>query len=362
MELTNINKKDLPPCLKKCRLSEEFDDEITVPKKYVLGNDIEHITTYRLKIITLDDFIRIMDKLRFWIVNKLPIEIYRFVHFHKERSGKLYEIISTQFVDFFFEELKILCLSENDKQILVDAVQIESMNLIEYCQSEQILLTSTALIKAVDTGNLPLLKYLFEEYCHIKTNEHKIFLRYHDAYRSPVKTNHMDMVKYLHNIGVSHTYHILCIAAEHGHYEMSQYLINNGHSVTSSSCAYAAGKNQLKCLKLLCNSLNTRPDSFALYPAVRSEDANYDCFTYLINKYGFNDRYHINNTIFAIFINGSIKCLQFMHDKGYNSQIKDLCRGQISLPHENIIPFLEKHYGQSLLILFANIERFVHFP
>ena len=76
--METINKKDLIPLLKKSRLVDQFDDKITIPKKYVLNE---------INITDNNTFYKVMDILRFYMVEELPHEIYDYVLKHKPDSN-----------------------------------------------------------------------------------------------------------------------------------------------------------------------------------------------------------------------------------------------------------------------------------
>lgn len=87
--METINKNDLIPCLKNSELANVFeDDHVIVEKKYVLTE---------IKIDNDEDFLRIMDILRYWMVNELPQKIYNYVI----KS----DVNLDSFKDFFYEKL-----------------------------------------------------------------------------------------------------------------------------------------------------------------------------------------------------------------------------------------------------------------
>ena len=96
--MQTLNKKDLIPILKESRLVNELEDEIVIPKKYVLNE---------INITDEKSFYVIMDKLRYYMVTFLPYEIYDYVAKNKSDLSN--------FKDFFFEELTLLKETNKDK-------------------------------------------------------------------------------------------------------------------------------------------------------------------------------------------------------------------------------------------------------
>ena len=70
--MLTINKKSLPKFLQTSELIKQFDDEeVTIPKKYMINN---------LKITNNEECYTIIDKLRFFMVNEIPHEVFDYVH------------------------------------------------------------------------------------------------------------------------------------------------------------------------------------------------------------------------------------------------------------------------------------------
>ena len=97
--MEELQYDDLLDCLKTSKMatemffcnSDEEEQTITVPSKYVLTN---------LNMTTDEQFNEIMDKLRYWMVDELPREVCYYVHMNNPDVSR--------FKDFFFEELQIL--------------------------------------------------------------------------------------------------------------------------------------------------------------------------------------------------------------------------------------------------------------
>ena len=76
--METLSKSDLLDCLRSSDFYDEFDneldDEIIIPKKYLLDS---------LEIKNEEHFYKILNKLRYWMVNELPFEIYHYVDNNK---------------------------------------------------------------------------------------------------------------------------------------------------------------------------------------------------------------------------------------------------------------------------------------
>jgi hypothetical protein len=89
--MQTLNKNDIVPILKESMLADQFEDEIVIPKKYVLNE---------INITNEKSFYMMMDKLRYYMIKKLPYEIYDYVDKNK--------LELSNFKDFFFKELSFL--------------------------------------------------------------------------------------------------------------------------------------------------------------------------------------------------------------------------------------------------------------
>ena len=73
--METLYKSDLLDCLKSSDLCNQFDDEIIIPKIYLLDS---------LEIKNDEQFYNVLNKLRYWIINKLPFQIYDYVDKNKK--------------------------------------------------------------------------------------------------------------------------------------------------------------------------------------------------------------------------------------------------------------------------------------
>ena len=120
--METIKIEDIPLVLQQSKLAQQFDDEISIPKKYIIRN---------LRIND-DNFDDVMESLRYFMVENLPWEIYDYVLSYKNNNTILskdeqkerkanykkvdnplftisdYEPNLLKYYDFFFEEFEVI--------------------------------------------------------------------------------------------------------------------------------------------------------------------------------------------------------------------------------------------------------------
>ena len=191
--METINKKDLLPMFKKSRLVKQFEEEITVPKKYVFTDfNIQN----KIEINDNKTFNKVMDQLRFYMVDELSHEIYDYVIKHKPDLS--------DFKDFFFEELTSLKKTKTDK-------------LMNECAKK---------------GYLNLMKYLHENGCSW----------YSDTCSWAALNGNLDCLKYAHENGCNWNSSTCYWAAVNGHLDCLKYTIENGCQYDKQECMNSAKK------------------------------------------------------------------------------------------------------------------------
>lgn len=203
--MITLTKKNLLPVLKRSGLSRQFKGEISVPKQYVLNN---------LIINDQESFNRIMDTLRYYMIDNLPDEIYEYVNTHQD-------VDISFFKDFFFEELTLLK---------------------KYKLNE-------ALDSIIEKGFLNLLKYWY------KIRESKI--GFHECIFTEwscsiaAEYGHLKVLEFIHTHG-GNLYPTTCEEAiKNNNVECLKYAINNGCKLSQTLCQIAAEYDSLECLKFL---------------------------------------------------------------------------------------------------------------
>lgn len=221
-----INKSDLLPSLKKSMLAEQFEDEIVVPKKYILKKIFVHDKA---------SFNKTMDQLRYWMVYEIPYAIYKYVMNKKPNLDN--------FKDFFYEELTFL-KSTKYFSLMNKAAQHGYLNLIKYLHREGYQWNEKTCISAAHGGKLECLKYLHENGC--KWNESTcaaaawngnydclVYARENGCYWNTVTINdalykgHLDCVKYAVENGCWYNkQECLKVAKDNNYWNIVEYLEN----------------------------------------------------------------------------------------------------------------------------------------
>ena len=214
-----IKKTNLIPLLQNSQLAEQFKDDICVPKKYIL-------TDYKIKyelVINKNNFEKIMDQLRFFMVKELPQEIYRYVLRNKS------EIDLSKFKDFFFDELTLLKKCKKYELASVCA-QKGYTNLFKFacdngCKNEN------ALGRAAHSGNLECVKYLIND-----KSQCKIY-----AINWAAEAGQLKVLKYLYQYYTKHYsssiwFNTTYWASKGSNLDCLKYLIENGCPYVKFQC------------------------------------------------------------------------------------------------------------------------------
>ena len=206
--METINKKDLIPVFKKSILVEQFDDEITIPKKYIFTN-FKIITKHEIIINDIGDFNKVMDQLRYFMFKELPHEIYDYVIENKPDLSN--------FKDFFFEELTLL-KNTNKKKLMNNSAKKGYLNLMKYLYDKRYSWHPNTCYTAALNGNLDCLKYAHENGCSWSSS-----LCYF-----AVENGHLNCLKYAIENGCPF-YKQNCINNAKKHKHIVEYLENLDH-------------------------------------------------------------------------------------------------------------------------------------
>ena len=141
--METINKKDIAVFLQQSKLADQFEDEIIVPKKYILNE---------INITNNTSFNKIMDILRFYIVKELPYEIYDYVLEHNPDLS--------DFKDFFFDELTLLQNTKKEK-LMNECAKNGYLGLMKYLHVNGYSWDEWTCVNAAEHGRLNCLKYLY---------------------------------------------------------------------------------------------------------------------------------------------------------------------------------------------------------
>jgi len=224
--MQSINKRNLIPLLKESTLADQFEDEVSIPDRYVFKNFKKRIV-YDIVIEDENDFNLVMDQLRFYMVKKLPFEIYDYVLEHKPDLSN--------FKDFFFEELSSLKDTKTEK-LINESAKKGYLNLMKYLHENVCSWDSSTCYLAAHYGNLDCLKYLHENGC----SWNSLSCSY------AAWGGNLDCLKYAHENGCSWDSDTCSSAAYSGHLDCLKYAHENGCKCDKQECINVAKKKKHK--------------------------------------------------------------------------------------------------------------------
>lgn len=212
-----IKKTNLIPLLQNSRLVEQFEDEVTGPKKYILT---DYIIKYEL-VVNKDNFEKIMDQLRFFMVKELPHEIYDYVLKNKPDLSK--------FKDFFFDELTLL-KTDNNHILAGKCARKGYTNLFKFACNGNYKNNET-LGRATSSGNLECVKYLIND-----KSQCKIY-----AINWAAEAGQLKVLKYLYQYYTKHYsssiwFNTTYWASKGSNLDCLKYLIENGCPYVKFQC------------------------------------------------------------------------------------------------------------------------------
>lgn len=215
-------------------LYNNFDDEIVIPDRYVLSDDLNN-----LKITNDADFYKLLDTLRYWMINIIPYEIYDYVIKSKEKGN----LDLHQFENFTLFNSVILFNRRGFNELL---------NLDLIINKQQLRQEYFRLIAlTVSNNHFDLLRYLQE---HI-TNKNQFFL-------------HSEKIKKLRNEKSS----IICgYAIANDNLDILKYLHENGYNWDSVNVASVVGRCNLQMLKYMYKYSDVR-NMLSLEIAIKKYD------------------------------------------------------------------------------------------
>ena len=221
-----IKKTNLIPLLQNSRLVEQFEDEVTGPKKYILT---DYIIKYEL-VVNKDNFEKIMDQLRFFMVKELPHEIYDYVLKNKPDLSK--------FKDFFFDELTLL-KTDNNHILAGKCARKGYTNLFKFACNGNYKNNET-LGRATSSGNLECVKYLIND-----KSQNEIF-----AINWAAEAGQLKVLKYLHKHYTKHS--VSCNwsnatqwASTSGNLNCFKFLIENGYPYRKCACLHVCKSDEM---------------------------------------------------------------------------------------------------------------------
>ena len=338
--IISLTINDVPDYLKESKLYEniESDDSFDIPIEYFKKE---------LVINTFDDLVSYIKIFDYWIMNKTPNEIYKFVFDNKDKINM--DLLNDQFpINDLIKQIKIIintpinnlsniCSSHGYLDLLIYihkygnsyywdidtfmlAAENGNLECLKYLNENDGGWDHTTCHSAARYGHLDCLKYAHENNC--PWNEDLDNSDYSDEWESDLyegtcssaaENGHLDCLKYAHENGCD-WYHYTCsFAAGNGHLECLKYAHRNGCEWNSYTCESAARNGHLECLKYAHeNGCEWNSNSFS--EAIKN--GHLECAKYIYDKGCY--MYDLPSDTFSEAIkNGHLECAKYIYEKGY---------------------------------------------
>ena len=257
-----------------CLLKTLENNENVIPEKFKITN----IKDNKLVINNDKEFFLTINKLRFYMVEKLPYEIYDYMLLHKNKQS-LKQTLQTEFKDFFWHEFEILIDDESSKTIINKKYSTNYIHTTFLCIGKDKLHNYFNLLNYLILKDY---KYDFYTGCYDyllnKQNiqvDDECFQFINDLYKKGIynkdcqseilrccgKFGNLELIIYIHknwcsnNICTKPCNHtswnsnICASTAKRGHLETLKYLHQNGCEWTNQTTCYAMTGSSLECLK-----------------------------------------------------------------------------------------------------------------
>ena len=380
MQIKSVKKDDLIPIIRNSKLIKEFDDDtIPIPKKFML-TEYKTIVTYKLVIDSDSTLYNILEKLRYYMVDDLPDEVYDYV---LENSHLNFD----NFKDFFFTSFNFLTQMSKSHIIypkLDECVNTNNIGLVKYFIKKQqhfvpLNWTANSYCLAARYGNLQMIKFLHENGCTMEFNNddnydeddgmsriesrsfdpclyalgsnfeclkylHEIgFTLNKKVCTEAYKNNNLNNLKYIIENGVECPKDILKSHVKCDNFDCVEYLYNLGYALPANPCIDAAERNSIRYLKF------AHELGFPITDSVMNNGIHKDsmeCFSYAL-KHGAIIK---DSTYYHAAYNGNIECLKFLHENNGKVQA-NLCSCAVFSGNINCLKYLhELDYALDMLI------------
>ena len=373
---TLVKRDNLIPMIGDSNFMKQFesDEEIPIPNKYIF-TEYEPIVTYKIIIPDDETFYNIIFKLRFYMVDDVPYEVYDYVRTHPHID--LHKI-----KDYKFDSLTLL--KKNDKEMIRQCIDTErlDMNLLKYLFANKYYEKSAEwnvrmYSYVAKHGHLQILKLLHEYKCPIvsvysthnnpyllcdypihttiKYNQYECMVYLREVvglsigereYKQIIKHSNIQFIKYIvkekicpENIMGNIPLYLCSTATYEDYFKCVKYLYENGYSLSDDICVKAAGSGLLEYLKYVHERGGTMTDEVIVYSAYNE---NLECFYYALEN-GCNLTIRVLTSACELGIlqnvkllhdmkcpslgngaetynsaeSGSVECLKFLHENKY---------------------------------------------
>jgi hypothetical protein len=139
-------------------LSDFYNGEVSVPKRFL---------PTKIKVSSPVELKQTMNMLRYWMIDELPTEIYKYVYGINDNDKNIVkEILTDYFKDFFFEDLTLIMnidinnmvtniFINNDNQLTINGIKISSRLRKHLCEDNYIKPNGQTLANAFKYWKLP---------------------------------------------------------------------------------------------------------------------------------------------------------------------------------------------------------------
>ena len=310
--METINKSDLIPILQNSQLASQFDDEITVPTKFIIN-----VQDGKIIIKNNNHLFVLLDQLRYWMIINLPCEIYDYIY---ENRLKLDKSKFDNFKDFFHKEL-VLLAGYSKNSIMRNCAEHGLLNLIKYIYDRELI--ESYYVGKDEYGNWS------DQLCF-----------------KAIQNDHLETLKYLIEKGYKYDksdVYAACIAAQNGNIEILKYLHNKGYKFMDCICDDAAG-NTLKhfeCLKYLM-SIGYDIKKVDLTEAI---DAGMEMLKFVLNnglswKSDYNHKFTIEN----LCKTNNFEMLKYAYETGHKW-------------HQDTTKYIIDHFDNTIEVLKYVLDR-----
>jgi hypothetical protein len=296
----SLTLNDIPEYLKNSELckniesDESFDVPIELFRKELIINTCQDLI----------DYLKIFD---YWMINKIPDELYKFVIKNKDKINM--KVLNNLFyMNDLIKQISFIVIITNDK-ICSYASENGYLDLLKYAHKNAYFWNEETCNIAAKNGHLGCLKYAHENGC---------IWDIHTCI-SAGKNGHLDCLKYAHENGCTWNEYIKIYTASNGHLDCLMYAHENGcpweednkdiHyeiGLWNKTCSCASQNGHLDCLKY-AHEHGCPWDSHTCSGAAFK--GHLDCLKYA----------HENGCPWNIYLSsgcGYLECLKYAHENG----------------------------------------------
>ena len=295
MNILNID--DIPSLLKESQLyrilTENDEQSIHIPKKYIIENSSID-SNDRLIINSVEKFFKLMEQLRYWMIDKLPYEIYDYILYQRPDTSN-HSTKLKDFKDFHYDDIQVLndCLLkfqpvfQDKKEYMfinykgtMNKIMMNNQFLLKYLISNSDVstpLSDSLLVSASEHNKLNILKYLYDSI----SNKKSTFKFHNDIPINAAKHQNFEMLKWVNDIGCEKNYGVCNELAKNGNLEMFTYAYKHGFDINEIASIHAVENNHLPILKYIMSNNDMLGTSLS---TVASKTGNLEMLKFIDNN------------------------------------------------------------------------------